>query len=450
MRALAPGVDGRGALGDARASASRGPTAASRSSRARARGGGVLRRRRAGRLPDRRGRRAARSCARSATSTASSMRSTPSCTARTSAARSSAASRSTTREAAAAHGARASSPSAPRRRSTGFDLLLAPTLGVRRAAAPTSSRSRYASLRPVHVPVQRARLAGARAPRRPGRGRPAGVGAARRAAGRRRAGAAPAGLRARELALWAPTFASRTSSPTRPTRSRSPVSRADLRVETKPDLTPVSEADRAAEEAIRALVAASGRGEGVLGEEFGDDGGRRALDRRSDRRDDELRPRRAGVGDAARARARGRGRCSGSSRRRRSAGAGGRCAARARSPTASACRVSAVARIEECAVSTTSARRMPDGLADDRRSAPGRTAASATSGSTASSRRAPSTSRPTANMQLWDYAAVQILVEEAGGRCTTFDGGAAAAGRRVRLDERRAARRGRGAARRAS
>src|SRR3954452_7687158 len=47
----------------------------------------------------------------------------------------------------------------------------------------------------------------------------------------------------------------------------------DLRVETKPDLTPVSEADRAAEEAIRAHVAASGRNEAVLGEEFGDDGG---------------------------------------------------------------------------------------------------------------------------------------------------------------------------------
>jgi len=48
---------------------------------------------------------------------------------------------------------------------------------------------------------------------------------------------------------------------------------ADLRVETKPDLTPVSEADRAAEEAIRTLIAVSGRGESVYGEEFGDDGG---------------------------------------------------------------------------------------------------------------------------------------------------------------------------------
>ena len=48
---------------------------------------------------------------------------------------------------------------------------------------------------------------------------------------------------------------------------------SDLQVDTKPDLTPVSEADRAAEEAIRARVSASGRGEGVLGEEFGDDDG---------------------------------------------------------------------------------------------------------------------------------------------------------------------------------
>src|SRR5713101_2217763 len=47
----------------------------------------------------------------------------------------------------------------------------------------------------------------------------------------------------------------------------------DLHVETKPDLTPVSEADRAAEEAIRDLVAQRRDGEGVLGEELGDDGG---------------------------------------------------------------------------------------------------------------------------------------------------------------------------------
>jgi histidinol-phosphatase len=27
-------------------------------------------------------------------------------------------------------------------------------------------------------------------------------------------------------------------------------------------------------------------------------------------------------------------------------------------------------------------------------------------------------------VQIWDYAPVRIVVEEAGGRCTTFDGGA--------------------------
>ena len=32
--------------------------------------------------------------------------------------------------------------------------------------------------------------------------------------------------------------------------------------------------------------------------------------------------------------------------------------------------------------------------------------------------------------QLWDYAAVRLVVEEAGGRCTTFDGGELAPGGR--------------------
>ena len=48
---------------------------------------------------------------------------------------------------------------------------------------------------------------------------------------------------------------------------------ADLRVETKPDLTPVTDADRAVERALRERIAAERPGEGVLGEEEGDDGG---------------------------------------------------------------------------------------------------------------------------------------------------------------------------------
>lgn len=48
---------------------------------------------------------------------------------------------------------------------------------------------------------------------------------------------------------------------------------ADLRVDTKPDLTPVSEADRAVEERLRERIAAERPGERVLGEEFGADEG---------------------------------------------------------------------------------------------------------------------------------------------------------------------------------
>lgn len=47
----------------------------------------------------------------------------------------------------------------------------------------------------------------------------------------------------------------------------------DLRVDTKPDLTPVTDADRAVERALREQIAASRPGEGVFGEEEGDGGG---------------------------------------------------------------------------------------------------------------------------------------------------------------------------------
>jgi histidinol-phosphatase len=47
----------------------------------------------------------------------------------------------------------------------------------------------------------------------------------------------------------------------------------DLNVETKPDLTPVTDADRAAERLLRERIGRERPGEGVLGEEEGDDGG---------------------------------------------------------------------------------------------------------------------------------------------------------------------------------
>lgn len=43
----------------------------------------------------------------------------------------------------------------------------------------------------------------------------------------------------------------------------------DLHIETKPDLTPVTDADRGAEEALRASLAAARPGDTVFGEEFG-------------------------------------------------------------------------------------------------------------------------------------------------------------------------------------
>jgi histidinol-phosphatase len=48
----------------------------------------------------------------------------------------------------------------------------------------------------------------------------------------------------------------------------------DLQVETKADLSPVTDADRAAERLLRERIAAERPGDGVLGEEEGDDGGR--------------------------------------------------------------------------------------------------------------------------------------------------------------------------------
>jgi len=195
----------------------------------------------------------------------------------------------------------------------------------------------------------------------------------------------------------------------------------DLRVETKPDLTPVSEADQAAEAAIRALVARDRAGEGVLGEEFGDDGGGdvRWIVDPIDGTTNYVRGvpiwatllalEREGRVELALVSAPALG------RRWWALRGGGTWAAGSR------CRVSAVERIEDAAVSTTSARRMPDGWTEIvRRAWSNRglgdfwqyclVAEGAVDVGTDSV------------VNLWDYAAVQLLLEEAGGRCTTFDG----------------------------
>ena len=66
------------------------------------------------------------------------------------------------------------------------------------------------------------------------------------------------------------TWPSRSSSPTSPTRSRRARFRAaDLVVETKPDLTPVSEADTAVERALRDRLGAARPDDAIVGEEYG-------------------------------------------------------------------------------------------------------------------------------------------------------------------------------------
>ena len=47
----------------------------------------------------------------------------------------------------------------------------------------------------------------------------------------------------------------------------------DLKIETKPDLTPVSDADRSVEEELRKLIANYSPQDSIIGEEFGHDGG---------------------------------------------------------------------------------------------------------------------------------------------------------------------------------
>jgi histidinol-phosphatase len=200
----------------------------------------------------------------------------------------------------------------------------------------------------------------------------------------------------------------------------------DLQVETKPDLTPVSEADRAAEEAIRALVAGSGRGEGVLGEEFGDDGGDAKwivdpIDGTKNyvrglpvwatllalSREGEVVT--AFVSAPALGRrwwaARGEGAFS----------------------DGVACRVSEVARVEDAVVSTTS----PAETTAEWHQLAGRAwAARAFSDFWQYCLVAEGALEVAADpeLKLWDYAAVDLLVREAGGRCTTYAGASPAPG----------------------
>jgi histidinol-phosphatase len=191
-------------------------------------------------------------------------------------------------------------------------------------------------------------------------------------------------------------------------------------VETKPDLTPVSEADRAAEEAVRALVAASGRGEGVQGEEYGDDGGdARWIVDPIDGTMNYVRgvPVWATLLALVREGALQVAVVSAPALGRRWWAVRGEGAHADGAP----CRVSSVARLEDAVVSVTSARDMPPGWSQ----AVTRAWASRGFGDFWQYCLVAEGAVDVAcdaTLKVWDYAAVQLIVEEAGGRCTTFTG----------------------------
>jgi histidinol-phosphatase len=195
----------------------------------------------------------------------------------------------------------------------------------------------------------------------------------------------------------------------------------DLRVETKPDLTPVSEADKAAEEAVRSLVASSGRGEDVLGEEGGGpSGGARWIVDPIDGTKSYVR----GVPVWATLLALERdgvvtcGLVSAPALRRRWWAELGEGAFADGEPI----HVSSVARVADAMISLTSPHGMPSGwgpLADRAWAVRGwadfwqhcLVAEGAIDAGCDSA------------VNLWDFAATKLIVEEAGGRCSTFDGG---------------------------
>jgi len=194
----------------------------------------------------------------------------------------------------------------------------------------------------------------------------------------------------------------------------------DLRVETKPDLSPVSDADRGAEEALRAHVAERRPGEGVFGEEFGDDGGEvRWIVDPIDGTTNFVR----GVPVWATLLAL---EVSGEvvvslvsapalGRRWWALQDGGAWA------DGSRVRVSSIARIEDAAISTTSARRMPAGWTTLVQRAWSNRGLGDFWQHCLVAEGALELACDSV-MKLWDYAPVQLLVEEAGGRCTTYDG----------------------------
>jgi histidinol-phosphatase len=198
----------------------------------------------------------------------------------------------------------------------------------------------------------------------------------------------------------------------------------DLVVETKPDLSPVSEADRAAEDAVRALVASSGRGEEVFGEEAGGAdaaGGPRWIVDPIDGTKSYVRG--SVVWATLLALERDGAVCCGlvsapALRRRWWAERGGGAFV-----DGAPARVSSIARVAEAAVSCTDPvwGTSEAWLALARRAWSGRCFPDFWQYCLVAEGVVDIACDPALNV--WDYAAVRLIVEEAGGRCSTYDGG---------------------------
>jgi histidinol-phosphatase len=91
------------------------------------------------------------------------------------------------------------------------------------------------------------------------------------------------------------------------------------------------------------------------------------------------------------------------------------------------CRVSGVSRLEDAVVSTTSARGMPAGWTTVVERAWSNRGFGDFWQHCLVAEGAVDVACDSV-LNVWDYVAVQLLVEEAGGRCTTYAGGAPAAG----------------------
>ena len=225
----------------------------------------------------------------------------------------------------------------------------------------------------------------------------------------------------------------------------------DLHVETKPDLTPVTDADESAEELLRGLLAdTSARRRGARRRVRRHSGFRgSAVGARSDRRHQELRPRRTRLVDAHRPAGRRRTRRSAWSARPRWAGGGGQARARARSrrsaasPGASRCRASPT--LDSASLSFSD---LTTGW-DERRArfveltdAVWRVRGYGDFWSYCLLAEGAVDIVAEPEVKLWDLAPLDILVREAGGRFTNIDGAPGPARRQRDRHQRTPARRG--------